>query len=161
MEPPIYSAQRRTQCVLGDNTRKSRKVPGGGDHGVVSWRPEGDVGPGHFTLGSPTELSDAFSVTSFLFISTRLHLSRNSGLLHSLGNSRKQFPITGTMDWSRPGRTPEHTQSPALEGRGSKPTEGLLIPSSASRPSPPPLCPITSFGTYRKRFLLKWQQNVK
>lgn len=155
MGPPIYSAQRRTQCVLGDDRRKSRKVPRGGDHGVVSWRPEGDVRPGHFTLGSPTELSDAFSVTSFLLISTRLHLSRNSGLLHSLGNSRKQFPITGTMDWSRPGGTPEHSLL-LWRAEEANPRRGFSSPSSAGRPSPPPPCPITSFGTYRKRFLLKW-----
>lgn len=64
--PPIYSVQRRTQCVLGVDPRTSRKFPGEGDHGVMPCRPEGDMGPGHFTLGSPTELVDAFSVTSFL-----------------------------------------------------------------------------------------------
>lgn len=139
-EPPIYSAQRRTLCVLGEDTRKSRKVPRGGDYKVVSWRPEGDMGLGHFYSRLSHQIVwclfyDFFSALSLplIVISTQLHLSRNSGLLHSLGNSQKQSPLTGTMDGLVSRWRNSRTHSASRSAGQSKQIHG-----GASHPPPRP-----------------------
>ena len=166
MTSNLLSTEKHRTCPRR-GYQEIKKVPQGGDHWVVSCGPEGDVGPGHFTLWAPAELSDVFCdffsalSLSLIFISARFHLSQNFGLSYSLGNSRKQSPFMVTIDWSHLGRRLSvwccRGQSKQSQAGASEPP--LHLAGLPYCPLPP--CLITSFGTYIKKILIKWQHNVK